>query len=296
MDPKAPALRPVAVTHLRDMPRIELSDPAGMAGPAVYRIDMGGTKISAAFYPKQRNDRLAIFFSGFVNRKQLALPVFRRWEWHAEVPAHALYLSDPTLETCEDLGLGWYIGTAERDCMEYIAVLIRGAAQSLGVAPRDIVFYGSSGGGFAALRALHWFPKASAIAVNPQTRLTAFRAHSLTNYLNRFFGGISKEAFAQTYPLRNAVVEALAECRDSSVIYVQNRLDEHHVTSHLCELYEDREGVLTSTHLRHQRLILFEDPQGHDTAEPRAMMPGLFRAAAELQDRRFGGGVQAQNV
>lgn len=288
MEPKGPEHKPVGVTHLRDLPRIRLSEPAGMAGPAVYQIDMAGTKVSTAFYPKHRSDRLAVFFSGFVNRKQLALPVFRRWEWHAEVPAHALYISDPTLETCEDLGLGWYIGTAERDCMEDIAALIRGVAQSLSVTERNIVFYGSSGGGFAALRALRWFPLAATIAVNPQTRLTAFRAHSLTNYLARFFGGIGKEAFAQSYPIRNALVEALAECRDSSVLYVQNRLDDHHVTSHLCELYQDRDGVLTPTHFRNQQLILFEDPQGHDTAEPRSMMPSLFRAVAEVQDLRFG--------
>ena len=290
MDPKVPPVKPVAVTHLRDLPRIDLSDPAGMAEPAVYRVDLGRTAVSAAFYPKQRSDRLAIFFSGFVNRKQLALPVFRRWEWHPDAPAHALYLSDPTLERCEDLGLGWYIGTAERDCMEDIATLIRGVARRLGVAERDIVFYGSSGGGFAALRALRWFPLASAIAVNPQTRLTAFRAFSLTNYLARFFGGISKEAFAQSFPIRDAVVAALAGSRDSSVVYVQNRLDEHHVTRHLCAFYEDRDGVLTATHLRNQQLILFEDPQGHDTAEPRSMMPDLFRAVAALQDRRFGPG------
>ena len=64
------------------------------------------------------------------------------------------------LETCADLGLGWYIGTVLLDCTDDIADLIPGTAQRLGVAERNIVFYDSSGGGFAALLALRWFPLA----------------------------------------------------------------------------------------------------------------------------------------
>jgi hypothetical protein len=277
-----------AALHIRDMPKLEISDVARIEQPAIYRVGLINTKVSTAFYPKVRSDALNVFFSGFVNRKALALPVFRRWEWNGQAPGHALYISDPTLEACDDLGLGWYIGDRQHDCMEDIACLVRGVARTFGVSERKIVFYGSSGGGFAALRALRWFPQAAAITINPQTRLTAFRALSLTNYLARFFGGISKDAFAQSYPTRNAVVEALAECREACVVYVQNSLDEHHFAGHLSEIYQQREGVWTSTFLRNQELILFEDPQGHDTAEPKSLMPRLFATADQLQARRFG--------
>jgi dienelactone hydrolase len=254
----------------------------------VYRVDLTSSQISAACYPKPDADTLCVFFSGYVDRAQLALPVFRRWQWRGLAPGHALYISDPTLETCDTLGIGWYIGTSQRDAMEDIARLIRAVAQRHGVPERAIRFYGSSGGGFAALRALRWFPQACAIAINPQTRLTAFRGKSLASYLAQFFDGISAEAFAQAHPTRNALTEALAPCPDSAVVYVQNRLDAHHIAHHLSAFYEDRHGVLTPTLLRHQQLILFEDPAGHDTAEPKAMLPSLFQAAARLQALRFG--------
>ena len=52
--------------------------------------------------------------------------------------------------------------------------------------------------------------------------------------------------------------------------------------------YDDKKGMLISTHLRNQSLILFEDPQGHDKSEAKSMMPDLFRAAGQLQAQRFG--------
>lgn len=279
---------PVSTIHIRNLPHRAISDVGQIAEPAVYQVDLANTKISAAFYPKVQSDALYVFFSGFINRTTLSLPVFRRWGWHGQFPGHALYISDPTLEACSDLGLGWYIGDQGHDCMDDIEHLVRGVARTFGVEERRVVFYGSSGGGFATLRALRWFPQAAAITINPQTRLTAFRGQSLTNYLARFFGGISKPDFAQTYPARNALVSALDGCRDASVVYVQNRLDAHHVTDHLGEFFAEEDGALTSTFLQNHHLILFEDPQGHDSAEPIALVPRLIAAAGALQASRFG--------
>lgn len=278
----------VATTHISQMPLCAISDLTKILDPAIYQVDMPNLKVSTAFYPKVRSDVLYVFFSGFVNRKLLTLPVFRRWAWHTMVPGHALYISDPTLEACEDLGLGWYIGGKSSDCMEDIAKLISSVALNFGISERNLVFYGSSGGGFAALRALRWFPDAAAIAINPQTELTSFRRNALKDYLPRFFDAISKDEFARTYPERNSLVDALAECRDSSVVYVQNTLDEHHMSCHIGAFYENHEGVWASTFFANQELVLFEDPGGHDAAEPKSMLPKLIAAAARLQSKRFG--------
>ena len=42
--------------HLSALPRLDISDPALIAQRAVYRVDMAGTKVSAACYPKADAD------------------------------------------------------------------------------------------------------------------------------------------------------------------------------------------------------------------------------------------------
>jgi hypothetical protein len=103
-------------------------------------------------YQPSIHKRLFVFFSGSAQRSKINPPVFQRWSWAHLFPGHCLYVSDPSLFLNDKLGLAWYSGTSGFDPMPIIAQEVKNLALSLDINESSIFSYGSSGGGFAALR------------------------------------------------------------------------------------------------------------------------------------------------
>lgn len=70
-----------------------------------------------------------------------------------------------TFATCK---LGWFYGTKEEDYREDCAQCIKKIASLLGLENQDIVLYGSSGGGTAAIGTSKYLRGCSVVAINPQ--------------------------------------------------------------------------------------------------------------------------------
>jgi hypothetical protein len=271
----------VSASHISKLPRFDITEAVQIKDSGLYRLSGNAYAYDFAFYKKEAApDALFVFFCGYIDRRRVALPAFHRWSWHAQLPGHTLYISDPTLMHSTSLGIGWYIGSINHDTIVVMRDIVRATLWSLRLREENLVFYGSSGGGFAALRMQAAMPRARSICVNPQVRLTSFVGSSpednLQSYLSEFFRGMTKQRFAKRYPLRNDLRRICGRIGQSRVVYAQNTLDRHHVENHMALLFPDHLEGSARGRLRNACLVLFQDEGGHDAAEPRSLVPLLI--------------------
>lgn len=121
---------------------------------------------------RESSGELIVFFSGFKNDNN-TLPLFRRWSYADLTESNVLSIADPMLRKYEDIRLGWYYGTKEENYLDYISEIVMICAEQLHIRCDNIIFYSSSGGGFAALYCACKVKGSTAVVINPQIKLSA---------------------------------------------------------------------------------------------------------------------------
>lgn len=235
----------------------------------------------SALYFSSDQPRLFIMTSGAVERTKVTLPYFNRWTWAGagKFPGHVLCIADPTLELHEDMKLGWYLGTSKHNATEELCNIIRHFAEILGVPDSKIIFWGSSGGGFAALALASRIEGSTAVAINAQTNALEYHVESDVEMVRKFcFDGKSGDFIRQGFGQNVNMVKAWKTNKMSRAIFVQNKLDTHHYTCHYQPLWHmlggKSEGGWTSDG-RHFAW-LYEDKSGHGP-ESEQMVPEILR-------------------
>lgn len=260
-----------STSALAQLPRIDYrsANDVHLNKPALYQCQRDGMTydfiVSPAAHP---SNELFLLFSGHIDRKKMQPPVFRRWSWAEKFAGHCLYFSDPTLYLGTDFGLSWYCGTTTIDPMPVIAELALDIAGRLGIAPAGLLAYGSSGGGFAALRLATLVPELSVVAINPQTDVTRYRPRLVQAYLDSCLGGMAPEEALQRFPRRFSIIENADLLRNTRILYYQNRKDHFHISHHMRPFAKKMRLKAENDYTtRRCKLIMFDKEGGHSAAE-----------------------------
>ena len=180
-----------------------------------------------------------MFFSGDAARRStFEPPVFQRWSWASKFPASCLYFSDPALYHHNNLGLAWYAGNSQGDYLAHIAEIVASVAKTMGVGEDQVFSYGSSGGGFAALRFARYYRGLQVIAINPQTDLWKYpvkwtKRMSKVCYSADDLGGVQQD---QQYKFTALDPEVMVGAR--SIFLAQNVQDIDHYDNHFTPFME----------------------------------------------------------
>ncbi|MCR0983674.1 hypothetical protein [Roseomonas populi] len=216
---------------------------AGMAEfrlkPGEHRYRIEGEVLPIDVYARivGPGQPLIVFGQGMVRRDEVTLPRFQRLDWVRHFPENVIILSDPTLGLDPGLGLGWLLGTAEHHVLPRIAEMIGRARDALGLENRQVLFYGSSAGGFGSLMLASRLEGASALVNNPQTDVLKFRRGGVGHLLRVAFGGIPPAEAAKRFGTRFSFVEALRQgAAMPRLYYLQNTLDEDHYEDQMLPL------------------------------------------------------------
>ena len=202
----------------------------------------------ALFYPSNDSNALFVMLPSAVNRTKMELPVFNRWTWANKgiFPGHVLCISDPTLEFCNELQIGWLIGHARKSATIDLANFIIGLANDKGIPHDKIVFYGSSAGGFASLALAANVEGSIAIAINAQTDILSFDMQTQVNLVKKHcFDGASASDISQEYTQQVNMIKRWANVKNSRVLLVQNVLDTHHYDIHFKPFWKSLGGSST---------------------------------------------------
>lgn len=221
------------------------------------------------------SDVLFVMLNGAVQRPKVALPVFARWNWGRVLRGHVLSVCDPTLYLSPRLRLGWFLGREDLDPMPTLQQTADTIAALLGVCSRRIIFYGSSGGGFAALVAAAGRDDGRAIAVNPQTEVVQYIPPAPERVARVFsYGKANAEKCRAAHPKRWSALAAIAAAqqagRNLRAVYVQNLSDVGHHQHHFLPFCEAN-GTPASGGLSPDGRLLtrvYDTGEGHGAEPP----------------------------
>jgi len=141
-------------------------------------------------------------------------------------------------------------------------------ANVLGIEEKNLFSYGSSSGGFAALRFAAFAKGCGVVTINPQTVLPLRNSFSRRFYFKTCFPDMTMEEISAQHADRIDIRSHVSVLRDTRIIYVQNLLDDHHVNVHFplfCEAMGEDTGPVSKSEKFHK--VLFSDKGGHKVAE-----------------------------
>lgn len=207
----------------------------------------------ALFYPSETN-ALYVLMPAAVNRKKSLIPAFNRWTWAKDgvFPGNVLCVSDPTLELHDDLEIGWCLGRKEHCATTELSRFVTRFAEERKIPYENIVIYGSSAGGFAALALSAKIDGSTAVAINPQVDALAYSGKEQVALVSEVCFGVPQDKIKRDYPERVDMKEAWRNKNKSRAFFVQNLEDGHHYDVHFKPMWESlgcepaQEGVTYS--------------------------------------------------
>ncbi|WP_457787447.1 hypothetical protein [Pseudomonas sp. PL-6] len=204
------------------------------------KSSVGGWDFYWLFYPaRKRENKLFVLLSGAIDREKTAPPVFNRYSWAEKgvFPGGVLVISDPSVSLDGCLDLGWYIGDVDGGVSEGVCDIVRFYLRLLGLTIEDVVFWGSSGGGFAAISASIKMPGSKAVAINAQANILRYEVRRSVDKFLDFIGVSRLGSEVENNPEINLLVRNMATGR---ILLAQNVFDRHHLECHfsnmLCHL------------------------------------------------------------
>ena len=227
---------------------------------------------------------LFVMFSSAINRKNMTPPVFNRIAWADNFPGSVLYIFDPTVMQSDTLDIAWYIGRNNYNAMDSVVDFVVKTAASLGVTPQNIIAYGSSGGGFAALMLSCRIKNSVAIAISPQVQISRYIPRIVNAFLQECFEGMSIKEAENKFADRFIVVAAIRKLnKNARFLIVQNKLDLLHYNEHFLPFAEEFKLPFDGGYSvdKTKASYVYEDPRGH-VGERKEMVVHLIELALML--------------
>jgi pimeloyl-ACP methyl ester carboxylesterase len=272
--------------------RVDLADLAGVlctSGRQRLDVDVPGLPFHySCLLTRQPGDRLFVILGGAVpDRHQTLLPRFFRFTWASDFPGPVLCIADPTLQLDERIRLGWYFGRSDANATKGLVEVVQTFTAALGLRCDQIIAYGSSGGGFAAMQlAARIGDGATAVAINAQSDVLRFaQENAVEQFLSVCTGGMNLETARNVFGDRLLLESAwnIPSARRARCLLVQNRRDHHHFDEHL-RPFASAFGLPVPGTSADGRMatMLYHFPNGHG-AEPRSMLPQILQKATALR-------------
>lgn len=257
--------------------------PSQMAdGRFALTLDTG--RFECLYCGKPDAKRLFVLLSGAIDPQKEVWPRFNRWSWHQKFPGAVLNIADPTIALAsQDIRIGWYLGTTKYDWTCSMATLVQTFSAGLGIPTSNVIAYGSSAGGFAAMRLAAALGDATAVAINPQTNIFKYYPAYVETLLHTAFGGMDVSSLSSRIASRFLAAEALRVAPQARCLLVQNTVDRHHFIYHYTPLCDELQIPLKGGQAENGRYasVLYSSPQGHG-AEPKEIVDSLIRASVAL--------------
>lgn len=189
------------------------------------------------FFHYRETKVLYVFLNGAITGKGATVPMFARWSYYKFMGGSALNISDPMYRMYDKLKLGWYYGTEKLDLQQRTADLVVKIADLIEVKKSNIIFVGSSGGGYASIACASRISGAKSIAINPQIVLREWVPYS-AEFTK--ITGISLSHDDKQH--RNNLIYFLQNCVNNRYLLfvnIRSKLDMHQV-GNICHVMDKR--------------------------------------------------------
>lgn len=167
-------------------------------------------------------------------------PHFVRWSYYPMIESMnsaLLCIDDPMIQECEaeDLVLAWFYGTKETSYIRLSLDIVRAVCRNLHFSYENIIFFGSSSGGYTGLYAASMLEGAMAIAINPQVYIQSW---IYTKKFERLTGIDLKEKDSLC---RNDLIRLIKDNKKSRYVIIFNAMSNEDYNSQLSPFCADME-------------------------------------------------------
>ena len=135
-----------------------------------YTINHSGVPFECLFLPHKNKSLYVLLSGGGTNTRRY--PSFIRWKYSKYLNGNVLCIDDPMYYFHpEYTKVQWYYGTKDQSYLYLLIDIVQRFMQKLSIKAENLVFIGSSGGGYASIYCANLIDNSSAIAINPQSIL-----------------------------------------------------------------------------------------------------------------------------
>jgi len=238
----------------------------------ISTIHSGGIPIDLLVSPGT-SDTTIFFFHGAIER-HFTLPVLSGLGISGGLDANRVFISDPSLALDYGMLLAWYAGNYRQpDLQANLVRVLKKITTSLQT--QRAVFFGGSGGGFAALYFASHFQNSLALVFNPQTNIAKYSQRAVKKFTEKAFqiDSTHEDPMSQ---LPTDVVSDLCKVYETpintKIAYMQNGNDHTHVESHL-------RPFIAKMHANNELLLLKEHWQEGHSPPPKSLLTQVINLA-----------------
>lgn len=203
------------------------------------RFDINSARFECVFHRGKRK-KLVLVLDGARTHsggKKRDIPIFNRWSWYPLSECSWISVEDPTYFVNDDITLAWFWGTKTENFRLYTAQLAEKLAEYLGIEKKDVVFYGGSGGGTAAIHSAALFGAGTAVSINGQVNFE-YDHKDIENF--KKFTGIDVREPDQFE--RNKLCEIMRRYTNTNYILIENCLSDWDLEDHT-KYYSKKLGI-----------------------------------------------------
>ena len=180
------------------------------------------------------NRNLICFGSGAYVPERLTPPIFRRHSWQDQFEESVIYYNDPTLYVDPDIRIGWGVGKNDEWYIPVINDIILKLAGKNDIKAEDILFFGSSGGGFTAIILSTLIKNSEVMVNNPQLFLCNYQQGHFNQMIKSCFDEQDLDTIFKKYGYRFDVLEIFRrEKHIPKIIYLVNTDSEPDINNQL---------------------------------------------------------------
>lgn len=214
-----------------------------VSGKSTYEVSIDDA--SFEFYLDYKDsEKLVIMLPGATNRAK-SIKNFQRHAWSDDFGCSVVSFLDSTVHEYNDLDIGWFQGKKDNYLIPKLLNAISKLIQKLNVHEKDVLLFGSSAGGFAALKLANHFSRSTVVVINPQIYLKNYTRLHFEKLLNYSYEGISEAEVIGSYGDRISVDVDL-EKRVAPILYYQNTFDRQHSEKQLKPFLEKIQNGLSN--------------------------------------------------
>ncbi|MCX7568336.1 alpha/beta hydrolase [Sulfitobacter sp. F26169L] len=197
-----------------------------------FDIEVSGSRIPIKFKHGGDTARMVMFsFHGAINRETREIPAYPPFLRNLDGSAHQVAISDPSMLIDSAFGMSWYAG---HDGFHTQTILKDLLADIIDVLSAErVIFFGSSGGGFAALYFSWHFPDSLCLALCPQTGVERYYSGHLARYLDACWPDATGGYAEVSQKVCLDVVDLYEDKFPNTVVYLQSTGDYFHFQNHL---------------------------------------------------------------
>ncbi|MBQ6443465.1 MAG: hypothetical protein IJJ11_02155 [Methanosphaera sp.] len=222
------------------------------------------------------SDKLTVLGSGAFNKEKgydRTGPWFNRWSWTFD--DSTLYYHDPTLYLADDIYGPWGLGTPETWYLEKISIITSKIAEVMGVRNNDILFYGSSAGGFTSLMLSIMVKDSVCLAEVPQFDITSWG--SFWRPLKNASFDMDDKEFVEKYGNRVSVMKLIQQKEYIPNAYVlMDCSAEYDFTRQYLPFFKRLNNFKYDIKGNSMKLIIFGKNMGH-SALPKDVVLSMIR-------------------